>query len=599
MSKRTKNQAAGESKAQDGGAAESRERQTKPTVLGRITPDGANLVGRPASTHARTRNSKQGAHGTAYVVLERMITRPFSALQVDKSFAEKRSALLHAVSRLSVLSGGDTPELRSFTTAIHEALEQYRRKKTVKRDRATLRGAFAKVKLFERLQTLQNNETQTILDNGKSEDEQIQDLIILFCHDTEDRSDNKEKALFKTLDSLKDEGNLDTENIINAAEGVGLGYGNLLKSLFNESKDYDEEKRRQFCQELLEPTTRYYNSLPGTAFKTVSEDNKVPLAHADDRLREQDAVMHLDDVCEKSDLGKLGAQRLHDMMLECEQEIMGLEKRLGTKPTGKRKLLTRGKRIDLAHALYKEQSDLASTEAAATSSQKPASRSELRAKLKALKEKRELLEQYMPPTLIRSIYSLFDYPKLITPTDGATPGDRTNDLATLKQLLGRHLYLVFNAYPEAALQYGYDISNPDETPKPLFDQVISPFLDHILDDWGILDDPADEDVETRKDIKTDINDYFIGLLQEPPPVSIHNTLEQAAASSEEDKSLTGSASEDGEASDHSDNQAAAASGSHRPQALLRGKTTASSESQTPTASTEGFSTKKHPSPINH
>lgn len=103
-------------------------------------------------------------------------------------------------------------------------------------------------------------------------------------------------------------------------------------------------------------------------------------------------------------------------------------------------------------------------------------------------------------------------------------GMRNNDKETLYPVLARHLYLILTVYPQAGLQYGYDITYPEKNIRAFREAVLTPFFEWVCADWEI-DDEAD-----ISEVTTVVLNQLKSLLKMEGDRELQNTIHSKRSS---------------------------------------------------------------------
>ena len=87
-----------------------------------------------------------------------------------------------------------------------------------------------------------------------------------------------------------------------------------------------------------------------------------------------------------------------------------------------------------------------------------------------------------------------------------------------------HLYLILTIYPQAGLQYGYDINRPDVNMGPFQQSVLTPFFRWVCADWEI-----DDELEIDEILQS-VADQVCTLLKSECHPALKNILDSAQSS---------------------------------------------------------------------
>lgn len=193
-----------------------------------------------------------------------------------------------------------------------------------------------------------------------------------------------------------------------------------------------------------------------------------------------------------------------------------------------------------------------------------ARKAELEKELQSLEEQLKVPKQQrsalVDADLLRDMYLLYDYPKLSEEFNPSLAnqssevqavcghdekfffqqlflrGFRSNDLDHLALAIARFIYFFFNAYPQAAIDFDWDVCIPLVDLSELENRIIAPFTQFVVSDWGIESDELTLLYLVKK--------LFNDLATKVPNAGVQQQFD-VAASSGEDSIHTSDSDEEG------------------------------------------------------
>jgi hypothetical protein len=487
-------------------------------VLVKTTENQSSTTGRPKTEHG-----KQADHTTAYTVLVYGITNPF--YRVSTSIEEKRKELYDFVKRLSVLAlrGPDNEVLKILITKIDEALTEYNDSRLLKRSENILNEVFSDsgIHLTAQLNKLQSERIKTILVEKEKVVADIKTvipkIINLFCKDDSPRTDGKEielkNQLLQAIDHEDFQHDAPTDKkveiISDILDEVGLSYVKAYEHQEKTAQKLRILKIRNLCQNVSAAALEYYNNLREIAFIQCP---KVPvIKHGDNKkVLEKEAIRsmnqrYLGKNRYNTDSSFLVATNLKTEIQKIMDAIDELEEMVAKK----------NQKSKATSSTAGGSADVSAGSCVSASNQEPPKKKirmtgEFKKLRDQLKKQLEVLQANRPESVARDIYGLLDYRKVaeLTAVQATTSGGgggakasseigvRNNDKGTLYSVLARHLYLILTVYPQAGLQYGYDITDKNSDIRRFREAVLTPFFSCICADWEI-DDETDIDEVTQ------------------------------------------------------------------------------------------------------
>jgi|GEM_PF-1178070 len=490
----------------------------------------ANVHGRPT---VYLKNARHGRHVIPFGLAERGVTNPFNTESQHEWgswewLKEKRNILNQFIKRVSVLGG----EIEILMVGVKGAFEAYNSGRTSKKSLDRFQGdldQLARVKVLVKRVLQEKAKPNAEPIDFEAEFRHIAGLVGLGSDAiVSDQKQQKSTFSFGSFTDLSQEE----------------------QSFFDHSKEFSEKLGRDggysantahiqaLCEALTEGLLKYFNSgLPGITFhkhkpnisfvkstgKTRLTKSKTPY-----RYEQQAAAVgasaggsahyHRPDAGEQIPLGRLDARY-------CDPNFSDLE-------------------LEAIRAEIRAISEKLKHVRDSTDSGKQEEEEQLEASLDALKARRAAK---IDSDLLRDMYLLFDYPRLVEEddpklVDAPRPvkqlyqgkeqdfieehwkeGYRTNDLGHLSLSIARFVYFFFNAYPQAAIDFDWDVTRPLADGREVESRIIAPFVRGVAHDWSL---DAGEILSLIDDVKT----HFFGFATDPPNPGVEKEFDDAASS---------------------------------------------------------------------
>jgi hypothetical protein len=512
-------------------------------VLVRITENQSSTTGRP-----QTELGKQADHSTAYVVLVYGVTNPFYSVSTTIEEKRARLYHFVERLSILAQTRADNGPLTMLITKIDHALTEYNDSRRLKRSGKILNEVLSEtgIGLDDKLNSLQFIRIKGILlEKIKTRADiktVVSEIILLFCQDDASRTDGKEKELLEKLQALMDDRIFSFADLVHGiteegddfideavhlvcdvVDEVGLSYVQSFENSMEASQRERILKIKNLCQSVSAATLDYYNHLPGIAFIQCDKEQRI-IHGGMKKLSEKHAIQYMNQRYLGKNRYDTGEETL--VVENLKQEISNIKAAIVTLQetyTTEKMMRKKFKKSISTSTTKGSSSDLSVGATASASGQQPSRKNvrmtgEFKKVRDQLRSQLEVLEANLPTAVAQDIYGLLDYRKVVglMPAQGAVAGGgggaivkpideeaaatagggggakadskmgvRTNDKKTLCQVLARHLYLILSVYPQAGLQYGYDINYPDENIVVFRKAVLEPFFHWVCQDWGI------------------------------------------------------------------------------------------------------------------
>jgi len=489
----------------------------------------ANVHGRPA---VYLKNARHGRHVIPFGLAERGVTNPFNTESQHEWgsrewLREKRNSLNQFIKRVSVLGG----DIGALMVDVKAAFEAYNASRTSKR----------------------------VLDQCQSDLDQLARVKVLVSRVLQEKGKPDGVPIDFEVELVKIAGlvGLAPDHVVSAQvpQESQFNSGSIAdlsqeeQSFFSHSKEFSEKLGRDggyqanaaymqaLCEALTEGLLNYFNSgLPGITFHKhkpnvsfVKSTGKARFTKSATLYRyEQQAAAvaasatapahyHRPDAGEQIPLGRLDERYCNPDFSDPELDAI------------------RAEIMAISEQLHH-----------AKSSAKPGKQEEVGELEASLDELKASRAAKVDPALLRDMYLLFDYPRLVeadNPKFADAPesvrplfkderefiekhlkeGYRSNDLGHLALSMARFSYFFFNAYPQAAMDFDWDVTRPLAASADLESRIIVPFVESIARDWGLT-------VEEISDLTIDAKLRFRHFAMSPPNPGVAKEFDDAASS---------------------------------------------------------------------
>jgi hypothetical protein len=478
---------------------------------------------RAASIHGRPgvnlKNARHGRHVIPFGLAERGVTNPFNTeSQYEwgsrKWLKEKRGQLQQFILRVSVLGGN----IEILKTGVEGAFKDYNigraSKKSLNQYQDDLsKLAHTKVLLSRVLEAEEGSidYRDELVKIAKfiglpSCASNVAEVSEAASEVQQSKPDSSEAALSEEEDSFFANSNRFAEEL-----GKDSGYRVNMRHI------------QALCESLTEVLLGYFNNgLPGITFHKHKPNVSVVKSRSELRLTKSETSYRYEQSTrpaagEQIPLGRLDER--YGILGSMDPELEGIRDEIASIST-KLQLLT----------------DSGETE-------NQAKTQELSAQLDELKETRAKI---MDKGLLHDMYLLFDYPKL---NEGDThklasmaeevreavadeqdfmlqhfsKGFRSNDLGHLGLSIGRFIYFFFNAYPQVAIDFDWDVSKPLVARLEIESRMIAPFVKLIAVDWSL-------GFQEKQYLIKKVLSCFKGFATSNPSLEVKNEFDHARSS---------------------------------------------------------------------